>query len=359
MSSSKTLAADSAKRRTRVPAPVLVLALGLWIVVLCWAGVRCFWWWRLGVGVTESPGVEAVWRLHYQELYTTGVVDAHLAPDDGYYDVLLLGGSVLEQAVPALEQSLRRELEERFRLFNLTRAAHTSRDSYFKQQRLSGKQFDLVIYYDGINDARMNCCPDDVYRDDYRHFSWYDSLETRLAAGTVSVSDILGSRLNRGCLSFDIAQGREFSNHVKTAKAYRKNLGSIADAVDSSKGRLLLMTFAYDLPENYSHEAFLAHQLGYGKGKYDMGADVWGTPEGVRAAITTHNGVMCEIARQHKNTILIDEEKQMPKSGIYFSDCCHLTDQGIAKFAEDALRVVHADIERWKSAQHLLARAEK
>jgi hypothetical protein len=359
MSLSQTVADEPVKRRTRVPAPLLVLALGLWIVVLCWAGVRCFWWWRLGVGVTESPGVEAVWRLHYKELYTSGAVNARLAPDDGYYDVLLLGGSVLEQAVPALEQSLRRDLEERCRLFNLARAAHTSRDSYFKQQRLSAKQFDLVIYYDGINDARMNCCPDDVYRDDYRHFSWYDSLETRLAAGTMSVSDILRSRLDRGCLTFDIAEGREFSNRVKTAKAYRQNLESIAETVNSSNGRLLLMTFAYDLPENYSHEAFRAHQLGYGPGQYELGVDVWGTPQGVRAAIAAHNGVMREIARQHKSVIFIDEEKQMPKSGIYFSDCCHLTDQGIAKFTEHTMRAVHADIERWKSAQHLMARAEK
>jgi hypothetical protein len=356
MSSSEVVAAASVKRHPRRAVVALfALALGLWIIALGWAGLRGFWWWRLGVSVAETPSVESVWRLHYRELYSSGVLDAHLAPDDGYYDVLLLGGSVLEQTAPAIEQSLRRELEGRVRLFNLARAAHTSRDSYFKSQRLAGKPLDLVIYYDGINDARMNCCPDDVYRDDYRHFSWYDSLETRLAAGTVSVSDILRSSLNRGTLSFEIAPGREFSNHVKTAKAYRQNAEAVADSVDHGNGRLLMMTFAYLLPQNYTPEAFRAHQLGYGRGKYDVGVDVWGTPEGVAAAIKAHNGVLREVAPHHKSLIFVDEEKQMPKSGTYFSDPCHFTDEGIAMFSEHIRRAVHSDIERWKAAQHLVA----
>jgi hypothetical protein len=293
-----------------------VTALGVWIGLLCWVGVRSFWWWRLGVGVTENPGVEAVWRLHYQELYSSGAVNAHLASDDGYYDVLLLGGSVLEQTVPALEQSLRDELDGRLRLYNLARAAHTSRDSYFKLRRLAGKPFDLVIFYDGINDARMNCCPDDVYRDDYRHFSWYDSLETRLAAGTLSVSDILRSSLNRGTLSFEIAEGREFSNRVKTTKAYRQNSESVAEAVDHFDGHLLLMTFAYDLPQNYTSDGFRAHQLGYGRGKYDVGVEVWGTPKGVEAAIRAHNGVMHEIAKQHKSVIFLRRKADAQKRDL-------------------------------------------
>jgi len=348
-----------APRRRRVPRAWLILGAVLWTALLCWAGVKAFWWWRLGVGVTETPGVEAVWRLHYPELYSSGAVDAHLAPDDGTYDVLLLGGSVLEQTAPALERALGQKLAGHVRVFNLAKAAHTSRDSYFKQQRLGGQRFDLVIFYDGINDARMNCCPDDVYRDDYRHFSWYDSLETRLAAGTVSVSDILASKLNRGSLSFDVAEGREFSDHVKTAAAYRRNLESIADAADRNHSRLLLMTFASDVPKNYSAEAFRGHELGYGRGKYDVGLDVWGTPSGVQAAIAAHNAVVREVAARHKAAILVDEEQQMPQSGIDFSDPCHFTEQGVATFVEHVLRAIEGDLDRWKSAQLAATTAAK
>jgi hypothetical protein len=349
LTATEAAAAEPRVVRRRVPVAVSVLALGLWIVVLCWAGVRTFWWWRLGVGVTESPGVEAIWHLHYRELYATGAVTADVSPNDGYYDVLLLGGSVLEQTEPALARSLRSELGERFRLFNLARVAHTSRDSYFKQQRLAGKPFDLVVLYDGINDARLNCCPDDVYRDDYRHFVWYDTLETRLEAKTISVSDILSSRLNPSTLTFEIRDGRTFSDHVKTARAYRQNIESVVEATEHYDGRVLLMTFAYDLPPNYSPEAFRAHRLGYGVGKYELAIEIWGTPKGVEAAILAHNDALRDIARRHKGVILVDEEKQMPKSGTYFSDPCHLTPEGIALFGEHFQRAIHGDVERWKA----------
>src|SRR5580698_8740233 len=165
MTASEVLAARPAKRRSRVGLGWRLVALGLWMAVLCGGGAKAFLWWRLGVGMTESPGVEAVWRLHYRELYSSGAVNARLGPEDGSYDVLLLGGTALEQTAPALEQALRKELDGHVRLFNLARAAHTSRDSHFKCRRLAGKSFDRVIFYDAINDARMNCCPDDVFRD--------------------------------------------------------------------------------------------------------------------------------------------------------------------------------------------------
>ena len=119
MTASEVLAARPAKRRRRFGLGWRLVALGVWTAVLCWGGAKGFLWWRLGVGMTESPGVEAVWRLHYQELYSSGAMNARLGPDDGSYDVLLLGGSVLEQTAPALEQALRKELDGRVRLFNL------------------------------------------------------------------------------------------------------------------------------------------------------------------------------------------------------------------------------------------------
>src|ERR1700734_783326 len=152
MTATKVLAAQPAKRRSRFGLGWRLIALCLWTAVLCYVGAKCFLWWRLDVGMTESPGVEAVWRLHSQELYSSGAVNARLGPDDGSYDVLLLGGSVLEQTAPALEQALRKELDGRVRLFNLARSPHTSRDSFLKHSHLGNRHFDLVIFYDAIND---------------------------------------------------------------------------------------------------------------------------------------------------------------------------------------------------------------
>src|SRR4051794_5051588 len=86
--------------------PVIAALYAAWIVLLCWGGTKLFWWWRLGLLPTEAPDIDAIWNLQYPELYSSGVLKADLAPDDGTYDVLLLGGSVLEQTAPAIERSL-------------------------------------------------------------------------------------------------------------------------------------------------------------------------------------------------------------------------------------------------------------
>ena len=83
---------------------LIAAAYVLWVGLLCWGGLRFFWWWRFGVGVTATPGVETVWQFFYPELYRSGAMNAKLGPDDGRYDVLLLGGSVLEQSAPAFQR---------------------------------------------------------------------------------------------------------------------------------------------------------------------------------------------------------------------------------------------------------------
>jgi hypothetical protein len=54
--------------------------------------------------------------------------------------------------------------------------AQTSRDSYLKYRWLSSKRFDLVVLYDGINEACANNCPPNVFRADYSHYAWYRFL---------------------------------------------------------------------------------------------------------------------------------------------------------------------------------------
>ncbi len=68
---------------------------------------------------------------------------------------------------------------------------------------------------------------------------------------------------------------------------------------------------------------------------------LWGTPEGVKAAMDAHNRVIREVAGRHKNVIFVDQKGTMPADGRHFIDPCHLTDQGIELFVRhvmDALR---------------------
>jgi hypothetical protein len=339
------------RRRFRHPILIGVVYV-LWIGLLCWGGLKFFWWWQFGVAITERPGVETVWRCFYPELYRSGAMDAKLAPDDGFYDVLLLGGSVLEQTAPAFEQSLRRELGDRFRLFNLARAAHTSRDSFLKYSHLGDRHFDLVVFYHGINDARMNRYPDEVYRDDYTHVAFYRAFQSRLAAGRMDLTNFVeGNPAEAKPSGISDAASKSYGIHIKTASAFRKNLEPIAQSTEDRRCPLVLMTFAYDIPANYSDEAFRAKRLGYGPSRVGTEISLWGTPAGVQAAIDAHNRVIREVAGRHANVIFVDQQATMPADGRYFIDPCHLTPQGIELFVGHVMRAVRNDIERWTSTQ--------
>ncbi len=314
----------------------------LWVAVLCWGGLKFLWWWQFGVKVTDSAGTETVWKSFYPELYRSGLMEAKLGPDDGHYDVLLLGASVLEQTAPRLEQELRRELGDRLRLFNVSRAAHTSRDSFLKFSHLGNRHLDLVIFYHGINDARMNRCPDEAFREDYTHVSFYRAFQARLAAGRIRLTDFVHNGLAEAKPSGSNDQlSKLYSARVKTAGAFQHNLEPIVQATEERHCPIVLMTFAYHIPPNYTDEAFRARRLDYGASVTACEVSLWGTPGGVKAAIDAHNQVIREVASRHKNVIFIDQKATMPTDGRHFIDPCHLTPQGTDLFVRhviDALR---------------------
>ena len=53
---------------------------------------------------------------------------------------------------------------------------HASRDSWLKYSALGAARFDLVLFYQGINDARANNAPPEVFREDYAHYAWYETV---------------------------------------------------------------------------------------------------------------------------------------------------------------------------------------
>jgi hypothetical protein len=112
-------------------------------------------------------------------------------------------------------------------------------------------------------------------------------------------------------------------------------------AAESRHCPVVLMTFAYHLPSNYSDEAFRAKRLDYGPSVFGTEISLWGTPPGVRAAMDAHNRVIREVAGRHNNVIFVDQKETLPADGRHFIDPCHLTEQGNELFVRhviDALR---------------------
>lgn len=278
-----------------------------------------------------------VWTFYYPELADSSALAD--GDDDEHFDVVFLGGSVLQQVAQKLTPDDLKSLAppgKPVRFYDLTVAAHTSRDSLLKMRLLKHREFDLVVVYHGINDARMNCCEESLFRDDYTHCTWYESMTERVARRKLTLTDIVSDTTTRLIpIGEPTPQNARHGHKIKTAPTVRANLQEIIDIASRTPyTRVVLGTFALSLPEHYTRERFDKKELGYAPGRYSMPAESWGEPEAVRRAVATHNEVTREIAAQNKRVILLDMEKELGDEISLFSDLCHLSDSGCAAFTE-------------------------
>jgi hypothetical protein len=275
--------------------------------------------------------------------------------EDAAIDVLLLGGSVLDQRwtnVPtSLAIALERASGRSVRIHNVSFKAHTSRDSYLKYKRLGSKPFDLVVFYHGINEARANNAPRDLYDPAYDHYSWYrevnildrDPLTRYLALPFVvrlvgfALKDLVTSRqlVPRYEPTWEWTQ---YGGEVKTAGAFRSNLSAILNLAEERGQPVMAMTFAYYVAPGYSLEAFRSKTLDYRRHMFPI--ETWGIPENVVAALEAHNGVVRELAKDRPGVYFVDQARLMPSGKEYFNDVCHLTAVGSTRFAENMIEAL-------------------
>ena len=298
------------------------------------------------VAVMRLVRVEAdVWDYYYPELRSSGAVLAPISRDDGVLDVLTLGGSVLLQIESALERRLGSELGDRVRYYHLSTTAHTSRDSLLKYQQLSQQKFDVVILCHGINDVRMNYWPQAQFRDDYTHCPWYESLQRDASGGQLTLWNRLTDFASQEGLGPPPPNKYPLGRDLKTATAFETNLQQLASAAVTRDDRVVILTMAHYLPENYTRKAFRDGQLDYGIGDVKYAAELWGKPEQVAAGITEHNRRTRAVSQQHENVQLVDLEQQVEPSGRNFSDICHLTRIGQQRVVDVVAPVVVRVIE--------------
>jgi len=112
---------------------------------------------------------------------------------------------------------------------------------------------------------------------------------------------------------------------IRTAEPFRVNMLEIVDEARRRGETVLLMTFAWHQPDNYSLERFEAKQLDYTEHRH--ATEIWGEPEHVGRALEAHNRVIRALpAAAH--VLALDVEHAIPKRGEHFDDICHLTRSG-------------------------------
>jgi hypothetical protein len=300
---------------------------------------RCYW--RLAKGVPFAR-TDLIWKAYYPEWDESGVAAVAPHHGDSSFDVLLLGGSALTDTFghvgPELKAALEQTLEQPVRVVNLAALGRTTRDSRWKYERLADKRFDLVVVYHGINDAFLNNVPPGSFQPDYTHAARFEQLrlfKRHPEAGVVSFPFTLRYAVSRFKEQARLGDQpkREWHQHgadVRTPPSFRANLGRIAELARERGDRLVLMTYAYHIPANYSEAAFRERALDYGT--HSSPVSLWGTPANVAQAIDLHNEAVRDLAARTPGAVFVDQKELMPVGKDYFNDCCHLTQLGSRRF---------------------------
>jgi lysophospholipase L1-like esterase len=333
-----------------------LLFIGIYLF-FCWAivvlGIKSYWKFCAGVPLSKTP---LTVDFFYGEVRQSKVQELHPRHEDDYFDVLLLGGSVLTPDWGSVERCLTEKLKdtagERFRVFNLARQSHTSRDSLIKYWLVAGEEFDLVLVYDGINDVAMNCCPRDEFRDDYLHFSWYREVAEAIETGKMSLpislsaqAPLVGQGLFRANISPEMM---EFGREIKTVQTLRRNHEEILGAAATRGDRVLLVTFAYDIPLNPPDKQPAESGLEHSRSNR---LTCWGKLDYVAAALDAQNAAIRELADAHPEVLFIDERALMPEGERLFIDPCHLSEEGSRRFAENLWPAVAMRLAEWRTQQ--------
>jgi hypothetical protein len=285
---------------------------------------------------------EAVWRMIYPEMELSGV--DRLPPRDGRtFDVLLLGGSVLHPCFGDVAERLAARLQERLgrpvRVANLAGCGRTSADSRSKYEHLGPRHFDLVVFYHGINDVFINNCPPGAFESDYGHvchiaqaraldrhpeLSWF-CLPYTLEYASLNIRDrwrLSGSPRHDWMI---------YGNDLRTPPSFEANLQAVADRAAARGEPLLLMTFAYHIPPDYTEEAFAAKALDYDR--HLAPVSMWGEVDNVRRGLEAHNEAVRRVAAR-SDALFVDMAGRLPHGRLCFDDPCHLNAEGRRCFVE-------------------------
>ena len=281
---------------------------------------------------------------------------------DDDIDILLLGASVFDNGWgdigPLLQNTLRRETRKHVNIHNLSVSGRSSLDSYYKYRHLTDKEFDFVLLYHSINEIRANNCPPSVFKDDYSHYLWYRGVNAvhkhpelrffafpfALRLGFMTLNDQFHPP---EILSINpLAKWIDYGEEIKTTPALVRNFTRIIDLAKQRNDPLLLMTFAYYVPNDYSLETFKQKALDYGGHRSPI--EVWGKPENVIKGLDAHNIAIHEIAQKHPNIYFIDMNAIIPKQGKYFGDICHFTRQGSQAFVNAIVPSILKGLQKLK-----------
>jgi len=276
------------------------------------------------------------------------------------FRILFLGGSVISSRYCKVDSILgtmiAAQTDRTIESCNMALKAQTSRDTWYKYRHLEKYHFDLLVLYHGINELRTNNCPEQIYRDDYSHYSFYHELNTLMDHPELPVisfpaaAHLLFHKTRKSCGLLKYLPRHEppddwmkYGLKIRSAQALRTNLENVITRANSNGLKVALMSFAYHIPDDYSKESFAARQLDYDDHLHPI--ELWGNPLCVKRGLVVHNQVLRELGRKYPHVCFIDQEVLLKRGKANFRDVCHLTENGAVEFARNMFD--HLSPEIW------------
>ncbi len=320
---------------------ILALCSCLFTLGLLEGGVRTF---------HSSKHQMTFWYDIQEEIYRS-LSDIKKNYDEKKVNILLLGGSVLDDVAPKLKEVYQARSD--IQVFDMAAAAHSTRDSRLKLDYLTkkGYQFDYIIFYHGINDARANNVPPHMFQEDYSHYFYYSQINPAFNPDNIVLGLLLKSAIFiKAYQSFfyylfkdddsrfvPAHNPREkwvkYGSELRTSEPFKENLSRVINNATKTKAKLIVPRFATFLPENYDQLKHKNNELGYAKvsgSKYYLIADAWGKPENVRKAVKAHN----DIIESLKDRFIFIDTSSLDTMGNFFVDPCHFSESGIDLFVK-------------------------
>jgi len=288
---------------------------------------------------------------YYPELIP--IKQAAISNTDSTLDVLILSCSVLHKDWADIVEEMNKCLQlprgfNRIRIYNASGVGHGSRDNMIKYDLLSDKKFDLIIYYDAINDSRLNNCPDYVFKNNYSHYLWYDEINHIISHPEMDFTvipffyDWMKIRLKalfvrEAYIPQHFSMRPEwlvYGSNLKSVMSYEANVKEIVAKAQVKHAQFLYLTFAYYLPANYTLQKFHDKTLDYSFCDHSRETEIWGLSQNVSRFIDTVNVGSKTWLSPSAHVKRVDLNAKFPKDGSYFADVCHFSPKGIRRFAE-------------------------
>lgn len=324
-------------------------------ILIFFAGILCEVSFRLTLRLTTgipffSPDT-AIEDHFYKELKP--LRSANINSQNDSLDILILGGSVIadewrSKIAQNVQDSLKRALHtSKIRYFNLANLGHNTADNLFKYRSLSDKHFDLVIYYEGINETRFNNVPTHFFRPDYTHVKWYHDInlvqqhpEMRYTVIPFTIhlaKNYLSTLFGKRYFINDAPDPKYYSEgaNIKTALVYKNNLAQIMEIAHQRREPFIAVNFTYYIPKRWRQSGFKDNEWDYTPYFLSSPIKTWGAAPNVEKGILSHRAMMKQLAASTKGVYYFDMDAVMPKEGAYFCDICHFTDKGYKVFSDN------------------------